>query len=477
MAKKTKKKNVEKVKTLVLGSGLSSLFFSEKYLKKKKKIDIICPNLSLKNSRKYNNTNNHIFKILPPQMIRQEKKIMNFFNSNKIIIDESCKMFGSLEFGGLSNYWGLQIDPNIFEDIKMLKSSTQKKIVNSFFEIMKKLNLIGKFKFNSNVINNSIKNKTNFIKKIPQNSNMILTDLILGLQNLKNKSSLDQINEKKAKLNPANFFSSFLSNKNIKFHNFYVTKLRNNKNGLEVHCLNNNQKKIFITKKLVIGCGTIVTTKLILDYLNVNKEIKLNHHPRLFTLFFLKKNWKNRMIFQPPQQHLKLKKNKSMFTTDFRPGNNLIIDSIVMFKKYLYPFKFLLRLLRFNMLFLNTFLHPKYGNLFLRLSSKGILTVYSKNKKLDHVFEKTSKYIYNFFRSTGKIFPFQKNYFPGYGADFHYFGTIKINGTNDLSVNENCQLLKDKRIHIIDGSIFNFRYNKFPLGLILANARRVAKDL
>ena len=37
MAKKTKKKNVEKVKTLVLGSGLSSLFFSEKYLEKKKK--------------------------------------------------------------------------------------------------------------------------------------------------------------------------------------------------------------------------------------------------------------------------------------------------------------------------------------------------------------------------------------------------------------------------------------------------------
>ena len=76
------------------------------------------------------------------------------------------------------------------------------------------------------------------------------------------------------------------------------------------------------------------------------------------------------MIFQPPQQHLKLKKNKSMFTTDFRPGNNLIMNSIVMFKKYLYPIKFLLRLLRFNMLFLNTFLHPKYGNLFLRLSSK-----------------------------------------------------------------------------------------------------------
>ena len=76
-----------------------------------------------------------------------------------------------------------------------------------------------------------------------------------------------------------------------------------------------------------------------------------------------------------------------------------------------------------------------------------------------------------------KIFPFQLNYFPGFGADFHYFGTLKMRGKSKLSINENCQLIKNKKIFIIDGSVFNFKNNKFPLGIVLANARRVAKNL
>ena len=44
-----------------------------------------------------------------------------------------------------------------------------------------------------------------------------------------------------------------------------------------------------------------------------------------------------------------------------------------------------------------------------------------------------------------------------------------------LSVNENCQLKSHKNIYIIDGSVFNFKKNKYPLGIILANAARIAK--
>ena len=66
-------------------------------------------------------------------------------------------------------------------------------------------------------------------------------------------------------------------------------------------------KKIFITKKLVLGCGTLVTTKLVMDYLKINKELKINHHPRLFSLYFSKKKWINKMNFQPSHFHLKLK--------------------------------------------------------------------------------------------------------------------------------------------------------------------------
>ena len=76
-----------------------------------------------------------------------------------------------------------------------------------------------------------------------------------------------------------------------------------------------------------------------MDYLNVKEEIKLKHHPRLFSLFLLKKRWVNKMIFQPSQHHIKLKHKKDLFTTDFRPGNLLIINSIIKFKKFLYPLK------------------------------------------------------------------------------------------------------------------------------------------
>ena len=85
--------------------------------------------------------------------------------------------------------------------------------------------------------------------------------------------------------------------------------------------------------------------------------------------------------------------------------------------------------------------------------------------------------IYNFLRSTKKILPFFLSYFPGYGSDFHYFGTILMGKKGQLSVNENCQLNNNKKIYLIDGSTLNFKKNKYPLGLIMANSRRVGKEI
>ncbi len=46
-----------------------------------------------------------------------------------------------------------------------------------------------------------------------------------------------------------------------------------------------------------------------------------------------------------------------------------------------------------------------------------------------------------------------------------------------MSVNNFCQLKKFSNIYIVDGSVFDFKINKYPLGLIMANARRVAKEI
>ena len=96
---------------LVVGTGLSSLTFIDSYLEKHKKVDVISFKKNSKIKTKLNNK--HIFKILPPQMIGEENQVLDYFHFNKILVNRKNKFFGALEFGGLSNYWGLQIDKNI----------------------------------------------------------------------------------------------------------------------------------------------------------------------------------------------------------------------------------------------------------------------------------------------------------------------------------------------------------------------------
>ena len=77
-------------------------------------------------------------------MIGQEKQVQDYFSLNKIKINPGTKFFGSLEFGGLSNYWGLQIDQNIYDDIKHLSKKIQNDIKKSFIDIFESQKLLGK---------------------------------------------------------------------------------------------------------------------------------------------------------------------------------------------------------------------------------------------------------------------------------------------------------------------------------------------
>ena len=458
---------------LVIGTGLSSLSFIDAYLENKKKVNVI----SYKNNKenKANIKNKHIFKILPPQMLGAEKKVNNYFYFNKISINQNSKFYGSLEFGGLSNYWGLQIDKNITEDIKYLSKKTQKNIFNSFVEIYKKLSLMGKFK---NKLDNPYE-RNEYINKdfFKKNKDLYLDEPILAFEKKnKSKKKLNNINEKKSKITPGNYFQKYLKKKKIIFHDYFVESIKKHKHGVLVNCSNGNFKKTFLTKKLVLGCGTLITTKLIMDYLKITNEVKINHHPRLFSLYFSKEKWSGSMEFQPSHLHLKSRKKPYLFTADFRPGNKIIIEAIIKFKFFLRPVKLLLNFLREYFIFSNIFLEPKYGNLFIK-KKKNIYEVYSKNKKIDYVFKNITKMIYKFLLNTKKIMPIFYNYFPGYGADFHYFGTILMKKKGRLSVNEKCQLRQNKRIYLIDGSVLNFKKNKYPLGLIMANSRRIGKQI
>ena len=100
---------------LIVGSGLSSLIFAEEYLKKSK-LHMISPS--------FNNKNINVsklkvdYKTLPPQLKKNFNQIQDYFNFNKFNFDKNnCNLLGSLGFGGLSNYWGLQMDKDSDSDL------------------------------------------------------------------------------------------------------------------------------------------------------------------------------------------------------------------------------------------------------------------------------------------------------------------------------------------------------------------------
>ena len=51
------------------------------------------------------------------------------------------------------------------------------------------------------------------------------------------------------------------------------------------------------------------------------------------------------------------------------------------------------------------------------------------------------------------------------GQIFTILELFKLECKGKLSVNENCQLSNNKNVYIIDGSVFNFKRNKYPLDL------------
>jgi len=447
---------------LVVGSGLSSMAFIEEYLKKKKKIHLISPSFKKKVNNKI--TIKPDDKGLPPQFKKNFSKIEDYFSYNKFFFDKkNCSLLGSLEFGGLSNYWGLQIDKDIGADLRSFGSKVKENIIKCFIEILKEKSLLGKFKtYNkdfqiSNFYENFIDSKKN------------------KSENLKiNKSILAIINKKKntRKLTPNLIFKKI--RKKIIIHNFFVEKIRKKNGYIHLYCFNGEKKKIFITKKLILGTGTLATTRLIMEYLNINKEVSIKHHPRLISVYLGRNKILSNLDITPGL--FQVKNSKENYSGDVRPCSEMILNMALKIYSILKPFKKILMFLKNYIYFSNNLLGTQYSNLFIK-KNKDQFNIYSKNKKntLKILKGKQIK-IYKFLRNKKLVYPFYKNFFPGIGSDYHYFGTIPL-GNNKLSVNKNCQLNKNKSIYLIDGSVFNFKKNLYPFIFVMANAKRIAKIL
>ena len=214
-------------KIIVVGSGLPSLNFIDSFLKKNKHINVISPDFKEELNDK-SNFNSHLFKFFPtPEIKKKIKKVKNYFISNKLKVNKNCNILGSLEFGGLSNYWGLQVDKDISEDIKHLKKKTIKSIKHHFYNLLKSSGFLGEFALNKKLkLKNDYKipgNLENLIKKKDKNYN--ISKSILAFFTKKKQTRLEEIKENQSKFISSNFFKKNLRNKNIKFHNYYVEKI------------------------------------------------------------------------------------------------------------------------------------------------------------------------------------------------------------------------------------------------------------
>ena len=407
----------------------------------------------------------------------EKLNVNNFFFANNLENSKNSKIIGSLNFGGLSNYWGLQIDSFIDFKDNNIKKSTQKKIIENFCELLKKYELIGSFK--SEKIN--YKNDYKVPKHLQNMQNRKFSGFefkkpILAFSKKLNNKSFDFINEKRTKLNSYNFLKKFGLEKKIKFHNLYLAKIEKKGKKLKLTCKNQNKKKVFLVNKVILATGTIATTKIIMNYLKIKNEVRIKHHPRLISVYLGRKNINMHLQFTPSIMQIIGKIKKAMFTTDLRPGNKFITESITEISKLLIPFKFIINLFKNRLIFSNVLIDSKFSSLFIKkINNKYLL--YSKNNELKKTLKNTNYKIFSFLVKNKIIFPFYKTYFPGTGSDYHYFGTIPINQKKKLSVNDNCQLYKNKNIYIIDGSVFNFKKNKYPLGIVMANARRIGQLL
>ena len=86
-------------------------------------------------------------------------------------------------------------------------------------------------------------------------------------------------------LNSRSFYKRMPNKKKLKIYDFYLEQIEKIKRKYKLICRNNKTQKIFIAKKVFLACGTIATTKLLMNYLNIISEIRIRHHLRLISAF------------------------------------------------------------------------------------------------------------------------------------------------------------------------------------------------
>ena len=461
--------------TVVIGSGLSGLSFINEFLKKNKKISLISP---IKPASQINDVDKEMVKNLPPQIFQRKSisSIINYLKRNEFSTTSDAEVIGSLEFGGLSNYWANQIEIDELGDLEGLKKNEKIKLKKILMNLIKKNKFIINSKDN---VNHKLKVDETFTNLFEDVGNLKITKPNLALT--PKKKQIEFKNDF-TKFNARNFFSKIKNKKNLKIYDCYLIKIK--KNGLKYSLICRSQKnnKVinFNANKVIMACGTLVTTKLLIDYLDIKSEVVIKHHQRLISSFLAKNTYHSNMNFLNSIIWFKGKIENKNFIGDLRIGSKIIIDAIVRKFPFLSIFRIFLDQIRKKLFFSNIFLSTSYSNLYLLKKNEKyiIYTKSNKQARVNKILVKCLNKLKSKLSEFNLIYPISiiKPLKPG--NDFHYCGTLKFNKPNyKLSIDNNCQLNKNKNLYVVDSSVFDFKKNLFPLAIVISNSIRVANNL
>jgi len=384
-----------------------------------------------------------------PKIIKKDFHYVNYnFKKKNKILENNFSSLGSLAVGGLSNVWGggywernknkVNIEINKFLDKNF-------KIINFDSENSTKL---------TNYLNNNITsvNYSNADLLSLKNENEVYNSkkTIEKLKNEKNFSYLGDV---------------FIDNIKKTGDNYTLI----DDIGNEYNC-----------RKLILACGTLGSTRLIIKMNNLlNKKIKLCHNLNYGFVGFLKNKIKYNIsnnhsassvfFFNRDSSQIKISGSIGRFNNELK---NMIK------KKFFFPFgyfiNFFINFFKNNIVFGNIFFPTEFSNSNIHMDdSKNLIINGGENVSLKLEKEKTIKEF--FFRNKKSFNNIYLKSFP-IGSDAHYTSTMtKDSNLKELRTDDHGELLMNRNLFITDASILPSDGPHFPTFQIMVNSYKLGK--
>ena len=449
------------IKHIIVGTGLSSLAAVLALISKNIKPTVLDIGLNNIKSKKVLKSD---YSKLP--YLQEFNYLFESFSDNSI--RNNTELLKSVGYGGLSNVWGGSICKIHKKDFKNWPIKFDE--LNKYYKKLDKHFMFDGFDDLYSEQFNLKKTNRNLPSYLENEKELLKEGIFFGNpRNILGKS--------KKILNSKYYINELIKSNKINYiNNIKVKNYIEKKNFVQINCQNIKSKKQIIIKckKLLLGCGTFQTAKIIFNSENIN-SLKIKESKLIPSVWFMKDEIKkkHKLSFLFNITHLtKFKFHSQVYKIDLDLLKKLESNFPVL---KLLP-GILKKFMMNNFLIIFTYidqknsnqliLKKKDGNTFIKKNNYKILDTYAKIKRL--ITKIFSNRIINIFSVTSFRF--------GYG--YHFGSSLPM--SNKIKNNKSDKLgrpFAKKRVHIIDSSILP----EIPVNTIsytvMANAYRIADKI